>query len=512
MVWICRECINGRHGSCENDWQCDCECNVNGAADVTQKTLAIGGGVALAVGGIALTIATGGLAAVLFGGVMAGAGISSTFNGAEKAIRRKRIDGKGYAADVAVGAVTGVLTGGMGAAGEVIAANAAKQVAAEGLKIGATKLAVRAATGAVTGVAAKAMDEVKQCSTTDKKWKDYGKSFDENGKQNGTATAWIASAAVGGLGGASTHISSNFTKSVASGVGKSVTRVAVSGTSAAVGDAAIQGANIAVGNQEKYDFKRTVTSATTGAVMTAAQEGIKNTVYQANGGKDNMLRERSNKQAIRKSVPEKDRQAVVDGYENLKEISQSTLIDESNKAIDYTKSLERKAEHEKVVNNYDTQIKAESDLQKAAYRAKNIVEGQQHEQKVRNLINQKNHVIKNFNQQPVTITKDDIHMMNSNNAHVLIKDNLRQVAVDVNPPSATARGPTRATFDYDTNNEGRPEFKFAGYTDKHDYAALPCHGQSDYYKFHDENINYLKAANGLINNFACIKVLESERK
>ncbi|CAF1520466.1 unnamed protein product [Adineta steineri] len=511
MVWICRECINGRHGSCENDWQCDCECNVNGAADVTQKTLAIGGGVALAVGGIALTIATGGLAAVLFGGVMAGAGFSSTFNGAEKAIRGKRINGKGYAADVAFGAVTGVLTGGVGAAGEVIAANTVKQVAAQGVKAGAAKLAVRATTGVVTGVAAKAIDEVKQCSTTTKKWKDYGKTFDENGEQNGTATAWIASAAVGGLGGASTHVSSNLTKAVASGIGKSATRVAVSGTSAVLSDAAIQGANIAVGNQEEYDFKRTITSATASTIMTAAQEGIKNTVYQANGGKDNMLRERSNKQAIEKSVPEKDRQAVVDGYENLKEISQSTLIDESNKAIDYTKSLKRKAEHEKVVNNYDTQIKAESDLQKAAYRAKNIVEGQQHEQKVRNLINQKNHVIKNFNQQPITITKDDIHMMNSNNAHVLIKDNLRQVAVDVKPSGAISRGATRATFDYDTNNGGRPEFKFAGYTDDHGYAGLPRHGQSDYYKFHEKNTNYLYVANGLINNLVCIKALESER-
>ncbi|CAF1204627.1 unnamed protein product [Adineta steineri] len=512
MVWICHECKKDQHKSCENEWQCDCDCNVNGAADITQKSLAIGGGVALAVGGIALTVATGGLAAIFIGGAMAGAGVSSTFNGAEKAIRRKRIDGKGYAADVAFGAVTGVATGGMGAAGEVVAANTVKQVAAQGVKAGAAKLAVRATTGVVTGVAAKAIDEVKQCSTTDKEWKDYGKSFDENGKQNGTATAWIASAAVGGLGGASTHISSNLTKSVASGVGKSVTRVAVSGTSAALSDAAIQGANIAVGNQEKYDFKRTVTSVTASTVMTAAQEGIKNTVYQANSGKDNMLRERSNKQTIGKSVPEKDRQAVVDAYENLKKIPQSTLNAESTKANAYTTLEQQKANHQATVQNYDSQIKAENNLKQAAIKVGNTAATQLHDNNARSLINQKNHVIKNFNQQPITIKKSDIHIMNKDNAHFLTTNNLQQVAVDVKSPGATSRGVTRAIFDHDTNNGGRPEFKVAGYTDKHDYAGLPRHGQSDYYKFHEKNTNNLNVANGEINNLACNKALESERK
>lgn len=177
MVWICYECEKGQHNSCQNKWCCDCECNVNGGADVTQKGLAIGGGAALVIGGLALTICTGGLGAILVGGAMLGAGVSSTFNGAEKAVKGERINGKTYVADVAFGAVTGVVTGGMGAAGETIAANVVKQGAKEVAKAGAKKLAVRATTGLVTGVASKAIEEVKQCSTTDKKMVRLWKKF-----------------------------------------------------------------------------------------------------------------------------------------------------------------------------------------------------------------------------------------------------------------------------------------------------------------------------------------------
>ncbi|CAF4286889.1 unnamed protein product, partial [Rotaria magnacalcarata] len=58
---------------------------------------------------------------------MLGGGVSSTWNGAEKAIKGERINGKTFALDVAFGAITGVTTGGIGVAGEVIATNVVKQ-------------------------------------------------------------------------------------------------------------------------------------------------------------------------------------------------------------------------------------------------------------------------------------------------------------------------------------------------------------------------------------------------
>ncbi|CAF1664566.1 unnamed protein product, partial [Adineta ricciae] len=117
MVWICYRCNRNQHEHCTNRWQCDCQCNVNGDADIAQKSIAIVGGFGLAIGGLALAICTGGLGAVLIGGSMLGAGISSTWNGAEKAIKQERISGKEYVADVAFGAATGVVTGGVGVAG-----------------------------------------------------------------------------------------------------------------------------------------------------------------------------------------------------------------------------------------------------------------------------------------------------------------------------------------------------------------------------------------------------------
>ncbi|CAF2764006.1 unnamed protein product [Rotaria sp. Silwood2] len=78
--------------------------------------------------------------------------------------------------------------------------------------------------------------------------------------------------------------------SFTSNVAKSVTCVAANGTIAAVRDGTIQGANIAVGNQDQYDIKRTSTSATTNAIMTAAREGTKNTIYHVNDGKKQSIK------------------------------------------------------------------------------------------------------------------------------------------------------------------------------------------------------------------------------
>ena len=92
---------------------------------------------------------------------MAGAGISFVWNGAEKAIKDERMNGKSYACNVAFGAVKGLVTGDVGAGGEAIANNVVKPGVREVEKVGAQKLAIRTAAGAVSGVAAKIIDEVK---------------------------------------------------------------------------------------------------------------------------------------------------------------------------------------------------------------------------------------------------------------------------------------------------------------------------------------------------------------
>ena len=84
-----------------------------------------------------------------------------------------------------------MFTGGIGAAGEAVAANVGKT------------LVVRAGTGIVAGVTGKVIDEVKTCSTTSKKWENFGQTLDKDGKVSvgGTIASWTSGAVVGAVGG-----------------------------------------------------------------------------------------------------------------------------------------------------------------------------------------------------------------------------------------------------------------------------------------------------------------------
>ena len=511
MPWVCDECQQGRHGNCRSEWKCDCKCRVGCFADVVQKGLACTAGIGVGVGGIALTVATGGLAALLIGGVMAGAGISSAWNGTEKVIKRERINGKSYAWNVVFGAATGLVTGGMGVGGEAIATNVVKSSATEFAKVGAQKLALRTAAGAVSGVAAKTIDEVKECSTTDKKWKDFGKSFNSNGEENGTAVAWICSIATGGLGGASSHLSSNLTKLWETGIEKSITRVVVSTATAAASDASAQGLNIAVGNQEEYDLKRTLTSATASAITTAAQEGTKNAIYRANGGKDNMHHEGSNKKAIEKNVPPEQQQNVMDAHERLNQISPETLTDEYNKATTFTKCQKDKIAYQSEMKDLNEKIDVANSNRRAEYKNENFEVAKKYDNEFQVLMQEKHNMRENFKNQSPTIKKSEVGMMNQDNAHYLTIDKLGQVVVDIKSPDTDTRGAIRATFDYDTKGE-RPQFKFSGYTDKHDYNSTPSYGKSDYYKYREDYTKYSQCTDGVVNNYVPSDTTPFEKK
>ena len=52
-------------------WRCDCKCNKGGAADITQKCVASFFGAGMAIGGVVLTVASGGLA-IPIGGALLG--------------------------------------------------------------------------------------------------------------------------------------------------------------------------------------------------------------------------------------------------------------------------------------------------------------------------------------------------------------------------------------------------------------------------------------------------------
>lgn len=69
---------------------------------------------------MAATVATGGLAAVVLGGVAVGAGSSMVINPISKKISGERMTGKDYITDVAVGGVVGVASGGIGAGQSIL--------------------------------------------------------------------------------------------------------------------------------------------------------------------------------------------------------------------------------------------------------------------------------------------------------------------------------------------------------------------------------------------------------
>ena len=433
---------------------------------------------------------------------MLGAGISSTWNGAEKLIKQERINGKTYFVDVAFGAVTGVATGGMGAAGETIAANVVRQGAKEVAKAGAKKLAIRTATGIATGVVAKAVDEVKQCSTTDKKFSDFGKSLDENGKENGTVTAWATSAFIGGLGGASSHLSSNLTKQASNGVAKSVTRITISGTTAAVSDATVQGISIATGNQDEYDVKRTFTSATVSTIMATAQEGTKNAIYRANGGKYNMLVNNKNEKAIEK-LPEQDRQAARDALEAMKKIPQQALDEAKTTAEIRTKLGATRRDQQSKMENYDSKIKKVNILEQNAQQTGDSTKAREHSQRHQQLKDMEKQMGQAAARTEQRLEQHPRKMLGAQNTHFLEKGKFGQVASDIHSPSSTARGSSRIIWDYVTDDAGREVFLYSDQTSTHDYENTQRFGQGNCYKDYTRHNNILTATDEVVNNFMC---------
>jgi len=223
--------------------------------------------------------------------------VSSAYQGIEKSITYERMNGKEWVTDISFGAVTGVFTGGAGAIGESVATNVVKTGAKIGIRVGA---------GVVAGVGSKAITEVKEIATTDKKLEDFGKTLDSTGEVNKTATAvsWISSGVVGAVGVVSSQVSSELSQGVSSEVNKCLTRVLVSGATAGGCDALVQTTNIATGVQDEFNVKQALTSATVSAVVTLGQESVKQGIYAAKGGEDKFYNEKANEEKIKKDVTE----------------------------------------------------------------------------------------------------------------------------------------------------------------------------------------------------------------
>merc|ERR1711962_1420030 len=177
----CSNCSGSSHSRCKSPSWCTCDCNVGGDHDVAQKTAAIGGGVASILGGILLTIFTGGVGGFVAAGVALGVGVSSATSGITAAAKKKKMNAASYGIDALVGAAGGALTGGAGGAASNLAATTGVRVA------------VGTGLGTVAGTAAGAVGEGGNL------WKKRI-AGDDKSKYSGHGI-W-AGGVVGGFGGA----------------------------------------------------------------------------------------------------------------------------------------------------------------------------------------------------------------------------------------------------------------------------------------------------------------------
>merc|ERR1711962_993488 len=228
---MCSNCENdsgSSHSECESPSWCTCDCNVGGAHDVAQKTAAIGGGAASIVGGILLTIFTGGWGGFVAAGVALGVGVSSATNGITAAAKKEKMNAASYGIDTLFGAAGGGLTGGAGG-------TAAKIGATTGVKV-----AVGAGLGAVAGTAAGAVGEGGNL---------WQKRIAGNDESEYSGHGIWAGAVAGGLGGAASgavnsmaNKAANTVTIVKRGVAKGVTRAGTEIWSQASGIALDHGA------------------------------------------------------------------------------------------------------------------------------------------------------------------------------------------------------------------------------------------------------------------------------
>lgn len=87
--------------------ECSCTCQITAAEEITTTAISIGSGIGLAAAGVALTIMTGGLAAIIGGAALVGAGSSLVMTPIQKQITGESMTLTETAQDIALGATIG---------------------------------------------------------------------------------------------------------------------------------------------------------------------------------------------------------------------------------------------------------------------------------------------------------------------------------------------------------------------------------------------------------------------
>ena len=294
----CTACSEGKCGGkyernydCQNRGNCTCMCQESRKKTFWKGFGSVVGGVAAFAGGVVLTVTTGelgavGIAAVVGGGALTGAGATAAIQPVAKKMSGERMTGKDYAKNVAIGGTIGAVTGPIGLGCTSVTTAIASKVGTEVGKQGTVKFFCRTAVGAVSGATSSVIQEVSN------------KQFNLGNIAKGTA--------LGAATGGAAHLSGNIVNKVTeTGVGRSVGKVLADTASTIVIDASYQKKF-----DGKVDFKKLALNAGARAATSAGSEAVTNATYKAHGGNDALRYKLGDKQILDKLEP-KDREKVV---------------------------------------------------------------------------------------------------------------------------------------------------------------------------------------------------------
>ena len=472
----CQSCSEGRceknynkRFMCDNPSSCTCTCREKPSSTFWKAVGSIALGTGAFIGGVVLTVTTGGLgavglAAVAGGGALTGVGATAAIHPIAKQLSGERMTGADYAKDLALGATVGAITGPIGAGGASATTSIAAKVGTEGVKQGAVKLACRAGFGAASGAVASTVQETVNAASK-------GGEFNFGNIVKGAALG----AATGGVG----HLSSNVGNVVPQGATRSVVKV-VTDTAGAVGiDAASQ--QITEG---KIDVKRLALNAGARAATSAGHEAVANAAYNKfkapKVARKEVTRLARDQDIDPQKLDPKD-DAVIKAVTKAKKFleknpdevkKQLLLAEESTKAKNELRNLERARDGAKnklaSVNEKIEQVKQDSFLS-AEDRRSAMTKLQADKKPLQKQIQIANKQI-GKNQREVLPTVKEPAKMGEQNIHALDGDRLGQFAADLPHDGSTGRGDKRVVFDIHDKGGKNVKLQISGLVVDHNYG------------------------------------------
>jgi len=291
---------------CKDPENCTCSCQETATEGFWWGFGSVALGAAAFAGGVVLTVSTGGLgavgiAAVIGGGALTGAGATAAIHPIAKQLNGERMTIGEYAKDVAIGGTIGAITGPIGAGGASATTSIASKVGTEGIKQGAVKLAGRTAVGAVSGATASVVQELTNPG-----------EFSGMNVLKGAALG----AATGGVG----HVSGNISNQLSSGVAQSVTKVVADTAGAAVIDVTSQ----LIENGE-VDGKRLALNVGARAATSAGYEAVASATYAANGGKEALKDKISDKKILDDIEDPVDKEKIIKAKDYIEKMDPKEL-------------------------------------------------------------------------------------------------------------------------------------------------------------------------------------------